>query len=176
MGRWIRLVGALAMLALIGCSPRTTPEPSATPTTAPTVTSAPTNTPSSTPTLTATRTPTFTPTATPTSTPSPTCTSTPTSTPTPTDTPTRLPPTATPGPTWTPDPCYGATSLGARERFAFEEIVPCLNTPQLVSAFMRNNVSYQQETVNEYAQQGLHTTEDTVTVTTMPRSSATSSR
>jgi len=67
----------------------------------------------------------------------------PTNTPEPTDTPT---PSWTPSPvpfTSTPSPCAGATSAGARQRFSFEEIVPCLNTPRKVSLFMRNNVRWE---------------------------------
>lgn len=47
-----------------------------------------------------------------------------------------------PLPTKTPDPCFGATSKGARERFTFDQIVPCLDTPQRVVAFMSANLRY----------------------------------
>lgn len=40
----------------------------------------------------------------------------------------------------TPDACAGATEPGARQRFNFEQIVPCLNTVTKVSAFMANNM------------------------------------
>jgi hypothetical protein len=40
----------------------------------------------------------------------------------------------------TPDPCEGATDAGARDKFTFEQIVPCLNTPQKLLAFMQNNL------------------------------------
>jgi hypothetical protein len=55
------------------------------------------------------------------------------------------------------DPCAGATDAGARERFAFDQIVPCLNTVEKVSAFMANNITYyinydtEQRGGNEYA-------------------------
>jgi hypothetical protein len=96
---------------------------------------------------TATPTPTYTPYPTPTYTPSPspTATWTPTYTPSPTATSTPTPtmtPTYTPRPTNTPDPCYGATLPGARKKFSFEQIIPCLNTPELVSKFMKNNVKW----------------------------------
>jgi hypothetical protein len=60
-----------------------------------------------------------------------------TATPTPTPSPT---PTKKPTPTYTPDPCYGATSRGARKKFSFEQIVPCLNDPEKIVTFMRNNL------------------------------------
>lgn len=41
--------------------------------------------------------------------------------------------------------CAGATDPGARQRFTFEQIVPCLNTVPKVSAFMKNNVKYDVE-------------------------------
>lgn len=47
-----------------------------------------------------------------------------------------------PLPTNTPDPCYGATARGARQRFTFEQIVSCLKTPARVSDFMRNNIRW----------------------------------
>jgi hypothetical protein len=40
------------------------------------------------------------------------------------------------------DPCAGATLHGARESFTFAKIVPCLDTPDQVVAFMRNNLKY----------------------------------
>jgi len=40
----------------------------------------------------------------------------------------------------TADPCEGATTSGARDRFTFEQIVPCLDTVQKVSEFMQNNI------------------------------------
>jgi hypothetical protein len=49
-------------------------------------------------------------------------------------------PTPPPAPTPTPDACAGATDPGARQKFAFEQIVPCLDTPAKVSTFMANNV------------------------------------
>ncbi len=42
----------------------------------------------------------------------------------------------------TPDSCAGATSIGARQRFTFEQIVPCLNTPQKLVDFMLTNLSF----------------------------------
>ncbi len=49
-------------------------------------------------------------------------------------------PTRTAGPS--PDPCEGATDVGARDKFTFEQIVPCLNTPQKLLAFMQNDLSH----------------------------------
>ena len=50
----------------------------------------------------------------------------------------------TPAPTLTstntPEACAGATDAGARQRFAFEQVLPCLNTAPKVSAFMANNM------------------------------------
>ena len=60
-------------------------------------------------------------------------------TPTPSPTPTITP---TPRPTATPDPCAGATSRGARQKFTFEQIVPCLSTPEKIVAFMKNNLTW----------------------------------
>ena len=40
----------------------------------------------------------------------------------------------------TPDVCGGATDPGARQRFTFEQITPCLNTVSKVIAFMGNNI------------------------------------
>ena len=40
----------------------------------------------------------------------------------------------------TPDPCDGATEPGAREKFTFEQITPCLDTVSKVSVFMHNNL------------------------------------
>jgi hypothetical protein len=63
----------------------------------------------------------------------------------PTETATPAPtsaPIPTELPTDTPDPCSGATAAGARERFAFEEIVPCLDTPQKVRDFMSGNLRW----------------------------------
>ncbi len=45
----------------------------------------------------------------------------------------------------TPDACAGATDPGARQRFTFEQIVPCLDTVPKVSAFITNNVKYDVE-------------------------------
>jgi hypothetical protein len=92
--------------------------------------------------------PTKTPTLTPTAVPTLTKPAIPTKTPEPTDTPTLIlststsTPTQPPKPTGTPGPCYGATSSGARQRFTFEKIVPCLTTPHLISQFMRNNLRF----------------------------------
>ena len=47
-----------------------------------------------------------------------------------------------PLPTNTPDPCYGATVQGARQRFGFDQIVPCLYTPAKVVAFMTANLRH----------------------------------
>ena len=47
---------------------------------------------------------------------------------------------AVPGMTQTPDACAGATDAGARQKFSFEQITPCMNTPPKVSAFMANNM------------------------------------
>jgi predicted transglutaminase-like cysteine proteinase len=76
----------------------------------------------------------------------------PTATPLPTPT-SPPPPTLTPTPkqpTPTPDPCSGAIAPGAREKFTFQKILPCLNDPVLVNAFVRNNMTYQTEAQNEY--------------------------
>jgi hypothetical protein len=54
-------------------------------------------------------------------------------------------PTHASSPTGTPDVCAGATDPGARQKFAFEQIVPCLNTVPKVSAFVANNVKYDVE-------------------------------
>ncbi len=50
-------------------------------------------------------------------------------------------PAATPAPisTNTPDVCAGAADPGARVIFSLEQITPCLNTVENVSAFMANN-------------------------------------
>jgi hypothetical protein len=51
----------------------------------------------------------------------------------------------------TADVCAGATNRGARQKFSFEQITPCLNTPQKVGAFMANNVKYDvQYDIREY--------------------------
>lgn len=42
--------------------------------------------------------------------------------------------------TQTVDACAGTTDLGARTKFTFEEILPCLNTVPKVSAFMATNM------------------------------------
>lgn len=42
----------------------------------------------------------------------------------------------------TPDPCAGATEAEARQKFTYEQIVPCLNSVEKVSAFMHNNIKY----------------------------------
>ncbi|MGA2489760.1 MAG: hypothetical protein ABSF99_06175 [Anaerolineales bacterium] len=77
-----------------------------------------------------------------TNTPAPTLTSTNTSAPVPTLTNTTAPAMT---PTITPDLCAGATSAGARQRFTFEQIVPCLNSVSRVSEFMKNNIIYDVE-------------------------------
>ena len=70
-------------------------------------------------------------------------------------------PTYTPAPTGTPDVCAGATAPGARQKFTFEQIVPCLKTAPQVSAFMMNNMKYDVEYDirerggNEYAPAGV---------------------
>ena len=40
------------------------------------------------------------------------------------------------------DPCAAATAVGARLRYTFEQIVPCLKTAVQVGEFMQNNVRY----------------------------------
>ncbi len=47
-----------------------------------------------------------------------------------------------PPPTETPDPCAGATSSGARQKFTYAEIVPCLDGPEKVYQFMLNNLAW----------------------------------
>ncbi len=60
-------------------------------------------------------------------------------------------------PTLVGDPCSGATSAGARDRYTFQEILPCLDTIEKVSQFMSNNIEYngnydnQEHGGNEYA-------------------------
>jgi hypothetical protein len=44
--------------------------------------------------------------------------------------------------TSTHNACAGATDQGAREKFGFEQIIPCLNTTSKTRAFMANNVIY----------------------------------
>jgi hypothetical protein len=53
-------------------------------------------------------------------------------------------PTSTqpPPPTETPDLCADATSLGARHKFTYAEIVPCLDGPEKVYQFMLNNLAW----------------------------------
>jgi hypothetical protein len=66
-------------------------------------------------------------------------------------TPPTVPATFTPLPTLataqtnTSDVCAGATESGARKRFTLEQIVPCLDTVLEVSAFLKNNVTYDVE-------------------------------
>lgn len=121
------MVAGLSILLCVGC----TPAPTNTPVAAlPTYTPYPTHTPLST----------FTPFPKPTDAPTATHTSTPTSTP--------KPPTATPLPDF--------VLRGARTKYTFEQIVPLLSSPQLVSLFMSNNISYtlqwdQMAGGNEYA-------------------------
>ncbi|MFH8092772.1 MAG: hypothetical protein QXM38_02415, partial [Candidatus Aenigmatarchaeota archaeon] len=112
-----------------------------------------------TPTATYTATPTATYTATPRPTNTPTATATYTATPRPTNTPTATAtytatPTATatrkPIPTPTPDPCAGATEPGARKKFTYNQIVPCLDTPQKIAAFLKNNITYEPDDINNY--------------------------
>jgi len=65
------------------------------------------------------------------------------------DRPTSPPPAS---PTFTPTPkitieaaedlCAAATESGARTAFSFEEILPCLDTPDRLVAFMQNNLTY----------------------------------
>ena len=49
---------------------------------------------------------------------------------------------ALPTATNTPDACAGATAVGARQKFSFEQIIPCLKTVAQVAEFMKNNVQY----------------------------------
>ncbi|MFZ5911652.1 MAG: serine/threonine protein kinase [Chloroflexota bacterium] len=42
----------------------------------------------------------------------------------------------------TPDQCAGATSAGARQKFTFEQIVTCLDTPQKLVEFMSSNTNF----------------------------------
>lgn len=42
----------------------------------------------------------------------------------------------------TSDACTGATEPGARERFTFNQIIPCLDTIEKVRAFTANNIKY----------------------------------
>lgn len=51
----------------------------------------------------------------------------------------------------TTDPCGDRLTPGARLRYSFDEILPCMNTPYRVSEFVRNNIEYQADTQNEYA-------------------------
>ncbi len=51
-------------------------------------------------------------------------------------------PTPTPPAAATPDACAGATSGGARQKFTFEQIAPCLDKPESLVAFMRNNLAW----------------------------------
>jgi hypothetical protein len=44
--------------------------------------------------------------------------------------------------TSTLNPCAGATSAGARQGFTFEQIVPCLDTPQKIVEFMSSNLNF----------------------------------
>jgi len=53
--------------------------------------------------------------------------------------PAALPPTSA------SDLCAGATDPGARQKYSFEQIVPCLNTPDTVGAFVASNVGYDVE-------------------------------
>lgn len=45
----------------------------------------------------------------------------------------------------TPDTCDAATRPGAREKFTFDQIVPCLNSVAKVSAFTQNNMKVDAE-------------------------------
>jgi predicted small lipoprotein YifL len=47
---------------------------------------------------------------------------------------------AAPPPSNTPDVCAGATDPGARQKFTFDQIVPCLKSVAKVSAIMANNM------------------------------------
>ena len=38
--------------------------------------------------------------------------------------------------------CIDATNSGARQKYAFEQIIPCLNTVEKVTEFMSNNITY----------------------------------
>ena len=60
----------------------------------------------------------------------------PTPMPTLTWTPTPIPPTPT------PNYCLGSTVAGSRQKFEFEEIVPCLNTPEKLITFMSGNLKW----------------------------------
>jgi hypothetical protein len=103
---------------LVGCaSPTAVPTPPLSPTAV-----------ELTPTVTATPSPTATPVQTPTSAAQPTDTSSPAHTPTP----------APPTPTALPD----FVLQGARERYSFDQIVPLLSSPSLVSLFTANNITY----------------------------------
>lgn len=53
--------------------------------------------------------------------------------------PAALPPTSS------SDLCAGATDPGARQKFSFGQIVPCLSTPDKVRAFVASNVVYDVE-------------------------------
>jgi len=51
-------------------------------------------------------------------------------------------PTQTPSPTETADPCSNAVMGGARQKYTFDKIVSCLNTPQKLVSFMSNNLKW----------------------------------
>ncbi len=51
----------------------------------------------------------------------------------------------TPAMTSTASVCAGATDAGARQKFTFEQIMPCLSTVSQVGTFMTNNVKYDVE-------------------------------
>jgi hypothetical protein len=64
---------------------------------------------------------------------------------------TQVPPPDTATPTWTPtpipatstpDPCADAITSDARLKYTFEEIVPCLNTPENLVTFMSGNLGW----------------------------------
>lgn len=46
-------------------------------------------------------------------------------------------------PTHTADPCTGATETGARDHFTYDQILPCLDDPEKIVAFMSTNITPQ---------------------------------
>lgn len=69
--------------------------------------------------------------------------------------------TAAPPPSPTPDSCADATESDARQRFTFEQIIPCLDTIVKVAAFTANNLEYdpdydhREHGSNEYVPAGI---------------------
>jgi len=152
------LIAALLILSLAGCGmpasppPTEVPEAALPPTSTLTATPAPTPvfapSPSATVTPIATAVPTYTPTPTTTATASPT----PSITPRPTSTPTgiRMPTTTrTRTRTATPHPALTYISRGARQKYAFEQVLGVIaGKPELISSFSKNNITFADDPEN----------------------------